>query len=253
MISREFKPCEKCANKENLFKEGFLQSVDSNNNLVVRECDCHRQWRGYNQILTKFKKCGGNPLLFNLEFSDYKEPIPDRFSKFAKQYFSNLSNPKIKSSFVWFYGDNGTQKTTMGNLFLKRLLINRVSSSFILMNSLAKLLMNAERDEVARKELEILSSKEVLIIDESFDISKMSLYKSGWQIPFLDTFLRERIAEGKGVIFISNVDVPDIDDRFGKSLKDLITRTTTLLNSRIEFKNRYLDSFSIIPEGGLFD
>jgi hypothetical protein len=128
----------------------------------------------------------------------------------------------------------------------------KYKAQYLLMNTLVKLLMNAERNEEAQIEIEKLLDSDLLIIDESFDTKKLTIYKSGYQIPFLDSFIRDRINKQKGIIFISNVDSFDIDKNiFGISLYDLINRQIELDKSNVHFPSVYRDK-KIIDNKGLF-
>jgi len=66
----------------------------------------------------------------------------------------------------------------------------------------------------------------MLIVDDAFDPKKITLYKSGYQLPFLDTFFRRRI-EGlkKAICFTSNVPISEIGGTFGQSIQALIKRS----------------------------
>jgi len=69
-----------------------------------------------------------------------------------------------------------------------------------------------ERKEEYEKILNQLKKSDLLIIDESFTKDKVLLYKSGYQLPFLDAFLRERLDVIKrGTLFISNKSVMNIE------------------------------------------
>ena len=94
------------------------------------------------------------------------------------------------------------------------------------MSDLVKLL-SQESFEDNDHYLERCRNSDFLIIDDSFDKKKVTIYKSGYQIPFLDTFLRSRLEnDRKATCFTSNTSALNIDEEtFGKNLKNLILRT----------------------------
>ena len=122
------------------------------------------------------------------------------------------------------------------------------------MNDLIKMLMKAERDEDIQTQIEKLTEVDLLIIDESFMKERVTIYRSGYQLSFLDTFLRNRIQSNKrGVIFISNISMDDIDKNiFGEGLIDLVKRNVTLNNGNMLFEDNYLDQKSEIQIESLF-
>jgi DNA replication protein DnaC len=78
---------------------------------------------------------------------------------------------------------------------------------------------------------------DLLIIDDAFD-KKSLVYKSGYQITYLDTLLRTRLERtGKSIIFTSNTNIEDIDEeKFSLSIKELVKRNT--LNCVFEMKDK---------------
>ena len=105
----------------------------------------------------------------------------------------------------------------------------------------------------ARDTYRKLIEADFLFIDESFDKSKITLFKSGYQIPYLDNFIRERYEDlRKPTIFISNIKPQDIDESlFGKSLKDLINRSTS--ESYLEFYDKFVLSAINTSRKALFE
>ena len=82
-----------------------------------------------------------------------------------------------------------------------------------------------ERQNELSKSVEQYRDVDLLIIDECFDKKKMTLYQSGWQLSFLDSFLRERMEQNKkATIFISNVYLSMIEGTFGIGMLELVKR-----------------------------
>ena len=160
----------------------------------------------------------------------------------------------LSSAVLYIYGPNGTQKTTMANYAGFKFLKAGKSVYYCLMNDLIKLLQKADRDETAQAKLDKISDVDLLIIDEAFDSKKVTVYKSDWQIPFLDTFLRNRIqTKNKGILFVSNVDIPFIaENHFSQSIQDLVDRNVKLYNGKLLFEDNYISSKNVINEEELF-
>ena len=140
------------------------------------------------------------------------------------------------------YGKNGTQKTVLGNWIGKSLLSKGYSVRYLLMNNLVGMLQDVDFKDGVQEKLDKLDSTDLLIIDEAFDKEKMRLYKSGFQISFIDTWLRNRIQTlNKGVVFISNVKPEDIEKQgLSHSIQDFVERECKKCNSFLEFKDNYI-------------
>ena len=83
--------------------------------------------------------------------------------------------------------------------------------------------------------------------------NREDLFKSGYQIPFIDEFLRTRVdIDNKGIIFISNVRSCDIEkEGYSKSLQDFVERHTS--RSTLEFKDKYSKEMSTVDPRSLFE
>jgi hypothetical protein len=155
--------------------------------------------------------------------------------------YTNQFENKFADKLIYFYGVNGTQKTHVGWWIAKTLVLKGISVKYVLMDKLVRDITHLEQGTIAREQY---MSKDLLIIDESMDATKMTVYRSGWQIPFLDSFIRERCdLNNKAVIFISNVRPEDIDvDVFQISIKDYLLRKTKLTKSLFTFEDNYAES-----------
>jgi hypothetical protein len=72
----------------------------------------------------------------------------------------------------------------------------------------------------------ILKLVDFLVIDDAFDPRKSTLYKSGYQFGFLDTFLRYRLETlGRAICFTSNVPVEEIAKSWTPSIASLVQRS----------------------------
>ena len=175
---------------------------------------------------SRFKRTGLPPHVQGLAVKDYigeNRSIPRKLNKYINEFDS-----KYKGVHLYFWSHkNGTQKTTMASIVGKELLKKGKSVRFILMGELLALLSNLEHKEESIIQQEDLLQCDYLIIDDSFDRMKATVYRSGFQIPFLDIFLRERLEVlKKATCFTSNFSIEEISEEvFGRSLKELIRRS----------------------------
>lgn len=260
--------CRKCFGKNGkVAKPGYISEMrlakDGKTQVeVLTECECHKRWRFNCKIEARAKKANLNMRWADFHHSDYvgTKSIKDmrRLVNYTKKSLSPDTPEEVKkalaSAVLYIYGPNGTQKTTMANYVGFKFLRAEKSVYYCLMNDLIKLLQKADRDETAQATLDKISDVDLLIIDEAFDSKKVTIYKSDWQIPFLDTFLRNRIqTKNKGILFVSNVDIPEIaENKFSKSIQDLVERNVKLCNGRLYFEDNYVSSKSQVNVEELF-
>lgn len=192
---------------------------------VYRETE---EWRNY-----KLKKRAESLLVtsniplhsVDLTLDDYVGNDREKIGK-MKKYLSDFEE-KFKNIHLYFWSqENSTQKTTMASVLGKELLMKGHKVQFVLMGRLINLLSGERYEDGVSEELEPIRQADFLIIDDSFDKKKATIYKSGYQIPFLDEFLRTRLEiEKRATCFTSNVPIDSIDeDVFGVSIKKLMRR-----------------------------
>lgn len=220
---RKFISCGKCQN-------GWI--VDNNNEEVLK-CECLKTYQ--NNIHLDFIQRESNlPILPNsYDITKYigndKAKNIDKLNKYINE-FSN----KFKHVHLYVYGSNSTQKTTVINWVAREIIKHGFSVKYILMNELTKILTKEQYEENIEEIIRSYYNYDLVILDESFDKKKLTLYRSGYQLPFIDQFLRNRLEKyRKSTIFISNVSPQNIHDDFGSSLKKLIERNCS--NSSLEF------------------
>lgn len=264
---KEFIPCRNCVgihNKRPDVPLGYRPNFegDSIDGQVksLYECTCHWQWRITNELEQKLKLHGFNPAALGYDIKTYKgtKSIDNvmRLKKFTTVWdnkdrvWGTYGGPVV----LYMYGPYGTQKTTLANWAGKEILSKGYKADFVLMNDLVKLLQKVDsfnRDDLIEQKLRRLEETDFLFIDESFDREKMTVYKSGYQIPFLDSFLRKRLISGCAVIFISNVHPNDIN--LSPAIKDLIVRTVHKQNTLLQFEDNYeaqMNDYDVVQ--GLF-
>lgn len=120
---------------------------------------------------------------------------------------------------------NGTQKSTVARWICRRLIERGFTAHFILMGTLTKALTRRGYDDQDEWLLDTVATVDFLVVDDAFDPKKVTLYKSGYQIPFLDEFLRQRLEmDRRATCFTSNVCVDSVEG-FGPSLASLVKRS----------------------------
>ncbi|NCC80173.1 MAG: hypothetical protein EOM07_11300 [Clostridia bacterium] len=172
-----------------------------------------------------------------LSLDDYVGKDLEKIEK-MKIYLKNFDS-KFKHIHLYFWSvENSTQKTTMASVLGKDLLTAGFKVQFVLMSRLIKLLSEEKFEPEHEKILNPIRNADFLIIDDSFDKKKATIYKSGFQIPFLDEFLRTRLEiEKKATCFTSNIPIDSIDeDVFGTSMKKLLKRS---IPDPFHFKSSY--------------
>jgi hypothetical protein len=121
---------------------------------------------------------------------------------------------------------NGTQKSTCAKDIIARLAKQGVKSKFVLMDNLVKTLVEADRDDDARRQSREWSIVDFLVIDECFTKGQVTLFKSGYQLAFLNTFLKDRLEVFKrATCFTANMPIEDIMQEWGVSIQSLIDRS----------------------------
>ena len=182
---KNFIACRKCANKPGpkagfVYKDGF-----------VVECECHQKYRERKLYQLKAKQANiwQNPPNIKKTYKGKNSlSCRDQFVVYIENF------QKFRDKVVYMHGPNGTQKTSLAMWGAFELIKEGYHVQYILMYRLIELL-TASFEKRTEYEIIInkLKSSDLLIIDESFAKDKVLLYKSGYQLPFLDSFLRERI------------------------------------------------------------
>ena len=259
--------CRKCLGKnppaaEPGYIQKFIMGGDGVTKVeVAEECECHKKWREEVRVEGEAKRSGFNPKWRT--FDIYQDYVGDKSLENLKRVetFVNKAlfdeNETIRkavlSSSIYIYGPNGTQKTTIGNWIGYQFIRANKKANYILMNDLIKLLQKADREEEAQDKIERLLNVDCLIIDEALDPDKVTLFKSNWQLPFLDTFIRNRINKHKGIIFISNVELDNVnEEKFEKSIKDLVKREVAAQKAELLFEDNYIENKSKVDVESLF-
>lgn len=245
----KFIPCRLCANKEGPSPGYYF--VKQNGVQFVQECECHALWAQQKQLSRALKNANIWQTLYNK--NSYVGNESRENLEHLQKYIDKFED-KFSDKAVYFYGGNGTQKTTIAMWVAQQLILKGVDVYYTLMETLTTSLLpdfnNPSSDKVSIADR--AKNAELLIVDEAFDRSKQTLYKSGYHIPFIDKFIRERIdVFKKATIFISNKDPQSISEQgYGDSLQSLITRNVK--ESTLTFKDVYIQNINVIDSKGLF-
>lgn len=235
-IIEPFEGCDEC--KET---GGFLFGRDDHGEPYTKKCSCLISYQIRQKVRHGLYKAN-LPIdkVMGYDISSYKGKdsalnIP-KIKKFVYEF-----NNKYSSISLYLYGPNGTQKTTV-SWWMGREIISSQGRDvyYILMDELIKSLTKEDFDPSVKDVILQCERKDLLIIDESFDTNKVNLYKSGYQISFLDRFLRKRMEQDqKSIVFISNNPVSSIRTSFGDSIYHMVNRNT--IKGQFHFQDVYDD------------
>lgn len=153
--------------------------------------------------------------------ADADRNIP-KLRKYCDEFEANFSHVNL---YLWSTV-NGTQKSTCAKDVLARLAAKGIRCAFVLMDDLVHTLMEAERDESAA--LKVASWRDVpfLVIDECFTRGQVTLFQSGYQKAFVNTFLKYRLETRRlATCFTANVPIDEIGATWGAGMQSLVSRS----------------------------
>ena len=242
MAIDRFTPCRKCRDLKGP-KPGYYFIKNDKGFETVKECSCHKDWRRRKFLEVEYVLSN---VVESHTFKNYTDIIQDQENINYLKGFAENFKKFSKGTMIYLYGQNGTMKTSMSKYAGQLIIQQGFSVQYIMMQELVeKLVMQRESEEKLEERDQILKrckDVDLLIIDEAFDRSKVMVYKSGFQIPYLDFFLKDRFdTHKKSILFISNVKPEDISAiGFGDSLQDFVVRNTR--ESQIFFNEKYVDN-----------
>ena len=248
--------CSKCPeNNSNPSKKEGYYLVDFEGTQLLKRCSIYEQYLKDIQLLRSLKKAGlpEEMLKYSLDQDYLGEKSKDTIEKVKKfvNYLTN-QNPRFlalqklaKKSMLYFYGKNGTQKTHVAWWIIKECIKKKITAKYTTMQKLLTDLTDLNKSNPENPvylRIEEYNSVDILVIDESFDKDKMTVFKSNYQIPFLDDFIRNRYQSGKGMIFISNVPLEKIEEnKISASIEDFVKRNVLINNTLLTFEDNYLN------------
>lgn len=256
----QFVPCRNCANKPGPQPGFYFVTYPKSKQKGVIECECHKHYVLKELLQYKAREANIWPNAFDYNIdTDYVGTKSLKEVQRLKKYVFEFSN--YKDVMVYLWGPNGTQKTTLAHWIGANVIHQGYTVKYLLMQTLLMTISGFEKDEARQQEkqaeIDRLKNVDLLIVDEAFSKDKVTIYESGYQLPFLDRFLRERceIAQ-KGIVFVSNKPPGDIEkQKFSASIQDFVTRNTckSAGSTCLYFEDNYLAARNDFEPGSLFD
>lgn len=249
MISN-YIPCDKCDN-------GF---IDNEEEMSTTKCDCllHYQRETKLKILLDKAnipiKLSSNPEAVTLlDYSIEKDYVGDdkqgnivKIGKYLKRF-----EEKYSSLNLYFEGKHSTQKSTLARYIGKELLKQGKSVRYILTDNLVRMVLDSQRDDDLKIEVNKIMNVDCLILDE-FSTDKVTVYKSAYQIPFLTSFLKTRIETLRlSTIFCSNSPIDTLEKGFDTAIQRLISRE--VLDHSMQFTDNFESKSKSFKVGTLWD
>lgn len=194
---------------------------------VATICSCYSRFLTKRKLDIDLGKANLPLDIVNYDINSYVGTKSKESVEKIKTYAAGFDE-KFKSISLYLYSPlNGTQKTTLAKFIGRELTSQGKSVYFIVMGDLLKILSEQSYEEGYQSKVNELLQKDLLIIDDAFDKNKATVYKSGWQFSFLDTFLRKRLEVlKKAIIFTSNISFDNIGLSFPPSIQALVKRNS---------------------------
>ena len=235
--------CDKCDNN------GFIVGENS-----AVKCICRIQYEqelktsdvlsrsgllNENSTYEDFKK------LIDFDWSDYRGKDENgnlkKLQKFVDEFDSDKKPFKHLHCYVW--GKQGTQKSYTMKGVLTKLAIKGKSVYYIFTKDLINLIIDSDRDEVAKKKLDYIMNVDCLVLDE-FDTQRIASWKSNYKENILLVPLKNRMEVArKSTWIISNLSIEEQKETsFGELYYDLLKRETCY--GQFHFTDKYFDNLS---------
>lgn len=245
---QKFIPCRTCKDGP---RPGFLY-VERNGVKFAKECSCHIEYN--KERLLKVKAKQGNvwieekALVYN--WNSYSGSKSLASVNKLKLYVDNFD--KIIPSIVYMYGPSWCQKTTLAQHVGLNMIRKGKSVIYLEMSSLMKDISNFESDNLV---LESYKKCDLLIIDDAFNKEKNIMYKSGYQLPNLFLFFKERMdVYRKNTLIVSDILPSEIKDNgFGESIENFIRKNTEMRKTVLTFEDNYFSTSKDYNLEGLFE
>jgi len=242
---KEFVPCKNCNN-------GYIFSKDRQS---VKKCNCLKLYQEDCLLAIKKNKAGLEDFEYTLK--EYRGKDEENNLAKISQYIEGLSKRYKNNSHLYFYGQNGTQKSTIAKCILVQAIKRSLSVKFVLMNDLMNTICNVRQEDEDKKNIQFLETCDILVVDDSFSAKKVTLYKNSkdYQMSFLDSFFRKRIEQNrKNTIFTSNVKIDDIEKNgFSYDIMNLLQREIQLKKGELLFTDVYIDEAHDVDIKSLWD
>jgi len=214
----------------------FLIEVDEDGNEYAVENPEYARKRRKELYSLLLKKSNIPDFYHDIEFKDYRGNKDSEEFKKIVYYAENCYKDEFKHSHLYLYGNHSTQKTALACNILKEAMRNGMRGKFILAGTLIDKLMKLQgfnHDEELYEEIKELSTVDILVCDDAFDVQKSIMWKTESRNMIIcewDRFLRDLVSRGTRVILTSNFAKEPIKEHYGDSLHELIDRNFIFLH-----------------------
>jgi len=230
-----YKHCSKC-------KDGWIFNEQTG---MAIKCDCLKSYQELQKFLLNQSKA--NIFEHNSSVDDLVLKDKNLLSK-IKYYTQNLDSKTSSNSSLYLCGRNNCSKTFTAKSILYDACKKGIDCRFIIMGDLVDMITDAFATEKKNDKIDEYLNCKLLVIDDAFDKAKVTLFKSGYQLPYLDRFIRKRLETYKlNTIFTSNVKIEEIQDNgFSYDIQNLIERNIKLRGGYLEFNDVFVsDEYNI--------
>ena len=226
-----FIPCGKC-------NQGWL--FDDVAGLATK-CDCLIQFQ--KQATLNIYKSKAGILNHSTNVENLKLKNKDLLSK-IRYYASNIDGKMNKNCHLYLCGKNNSSKTFTAKSILHDACEKSIDCKFIIMGDLIDMISDSFAEESKSKEIDKYLNCKLLVVDDAFDKKKITIYRSGFQLAFVDRFFRKRLETLQlNTIFTSNVSIDNIESNgFSYDIQNLIERTIKNRDGYLEFNDIFVES-----------
>ena len=250
----KFIPCRACKDKSDI--KGYVLTKQGEYDILI-ECECHKDWRLKKELIYKAEQSNiwSSTAALDYSIDKYQGDISRNNVLKLHKYVDRFEKEEVKSAVIYLWGPNGTQKTTLAHWIGLSLLKKKFSVRYITMQTLVTLLHEFEEREEKDIEVENLKNIDCLIIDEAFNKDKVTLYKSGFQLPYIEIFLKDRVENNKkGIIFVSNTNPVDIMKHgYSESIQNFVIRNSIETKTDLKMEDEYYKNIYKIDYTSIFD
>lgn len=184
----------------------------------------YEEFRTRKKIERKLKEAGISSTKWEYTFSTYKGTDPLNNIPKLKKFCDKFEEAKGVHLYLWSR-KNSTQKSTLASIIAMSLVAKGYKVRFILMSTLVYNLQQENFKPECKEFIEDVEDADFLVIDDSFDKTKVTMYKSGYQISFIDNFLRKRLdVDTRNTCFTSNYPISELKETYGQHIHALIER-----------------------------
>lgn len=226
-----FEPCGKC-------NQGWLLNEETS---YAYKCDCLIKYQ--KQATLDLYKSKAGILNHEIGTENLKLKNKDLLSK-IRYYANNIDGKMNKNCHLYLCGKNNSSKTFSAKSILHDACEKSIDCKFVIMGDLIDMISDSFAEESKSKEIDKYLNCKLLVVDDAFDKKKITLFKSSYQIPFLDRFIRKRLETLQlNTIFTSNVSIDNIESNgFSQDIQNLIERTVKNRGGYLEFNDVFVES-----------